>query len=75
VWVKPIVKAEVTRLGKQEGLSDSATGAALIEKAIQTNLDLQYSDSSIKCVDGFSGNAHPHGSRYLPKAQSEPENF
>jgi hypothetical protein len=43
VWVKPIVKAEVTRLAKQEGLSDSATGAALIEKAIQTNLDLQYS--------------------------------
>jgi hypothetical protein len=43
VWVKPIVKAEVTRLAKQESLSDSATGAALIEKAIQTNLDLQYS--------------------------------
>ena len=43
VWVKPIVKAEVTRLAQQEELSDSATGAALIEKAIQTNLDLQYS--------------------------------
>ena len=26
-------------------------------------------------ADGFSGNAHPHGSRYLPKAQSEPQDF
>lgn len=36
------VKAEIQRLAKQEGLSDSATGAAFLEKAIQGHIDLQY---------------------------------
>ena len=36
------VKTEIQRLAKQEGLSDSATGAAFLEKAIQGHIDLQY---------------------------------
>lgn len=42
LWVKPIVKAELTRIAAQEGLSVSATGGAFLEKAMQTNLDMQY---------------------------------
>jgi hypothetical protein len=42
LWVDPIIKAEVTRLAEREGLSVSATGRAFLEKAIQTDLDLQY---------------------------------
>jgi hypothetical protein len=42
LWVKPIVKTELQRLAGQEGLSVSSVGAAFLEKAMQTNLDLQY---------------------------------
>ncbi|MCA1600929.1 MAG: hypothetical protein LC776_04565 [Acidobacteria bacterium] len=42
LWVKPIVKTELKRLAEQGGLSVSAVGAAFLEKAMQTNLDLQY---------------------------------
>lgn len=42
LWVKPIVKAELTRIAEQEGLSVSATGGALLKKAMQANLDMQY---------------------------------
>jgi hypothetical protein len=41
LWVKPIVKAELQRLAEQEGLSMSATGAALLEAAIRQKLHLQ----------------------------------
>jgi hypothetical protein len=42
LWVKPIVKTELKRLAEQEGLSVSSVGAASLEKALQTNLDMQY---------------------------------
>jgi hypothetical protein len=42
LWVKPIVKTELKRLAGQEGLSVSSVGAAFLEKAMQTKLDLQY---------------------------------
>jgi hypothetical protein len=42
LWVKPVVKAELKRLAGQEGLSVSSAGAAFLEKAMQTTLDLQY---------------------------------
>jgi hypothetical protein len=42
LWVKPIVKAELQRLAEREGISVSAAGGAMLEKALQTNLDMQY---------------------------------
>ena len=42
VWVKPVVKAELQRLAEAEGLSVSATGAALLENALQDNLHTQH---------------------------------
>jgi hypothetical protein len=41
LWVSPIVKAELQRLAAQEGLSMSATGAALLEAAIRQKLHIQ----------------------------------
>jgi hypothetical protein len=41
LWVSPIVKAELQRLAAQEGLSMSATGAALLEAAIRQKLHMQ----------------------------------
>ena len=42
LWVKPIVKAELQRLAEQNGLHLSPTGAALLERAVQQNVDMQY---------------------------------
>jgi hypothetical protein len=42
LWVNPIVKAELQRLAEQEGLSMSATGAALLEAAIRQKLNIQH---------------------------------
>ncbi len=42
VWVNPLVKAEIQRRADREGLSLSATGAALLEHALQADIDLQY---------------------------------
>ncbi len=42
VWLNPIVKAEIIRIAKQEGISVSAVGATLLEKAVQQNIDLGY---------------------------------
>jgi hypothetical protein len=42
LWVKPIVKAELQRKAEREGLSLSATGAAFLEKALQSDIDMQY---------------------------------
>jgi hypothetical protein len=42
LWVSPIVKAELQRLAAQEGLSMSATGAALLEAAIRQKLNIQH---------------------------------
>jgi hypothetical protein len=40
--VNPIVKAELQRIAEQEGLSLSATGAALLEAAIRQKLNIQH---------------------------------
>ncbi len=42
LWVSPIVKAELHRFAAQEGLSMSATGAALLEAAIRQKLHMQH---------------------------------
>ncbi len=42
LWVKPVVKAELKRLAESEGVSVSKAGGAFLEKAIQTNIDMQY---------------------------------
>jgi hypothetical protein len=42
VWVSPIVKDELSRIASQDGLSLSSTGAALLERAVQRNVDMQY---------------------------------
>jgi hypothetical protein len=41
LWVSPIVKAELQRIAEQEGLSMSATGAALLAGAIRQKLHIQ----------------------------------
>jgi hypothetical protein len=43
LWVDPIVKWELQRLAEQEGLTVSKTGSALLEQALQNNVDMQYS--------------------------------
>ena len=43
LWVDPVVKAHLERLALQEGLSVSAAGAAFLRRALQQNVDLQYS--------------------------------
>jgi hypothetical protein len=40
-WVKPIVKAELSRMAAIDGLSLSATGAALLEEIIRQKLHVQ----------------------------------
>jgi hypothetical protein len=40
-WVKPIVKAELARMAAIDGLSLSATGAALLEEIIRQKLHVQ----------------------------------
>lgn len=42
LWVKPIVKAELQRIAEQEGVSVSATGAALLEYAVQQDIHTQH---------------------------------
>jgi hypothetical protein len=48
IWVKPIVKAEIQRLvdqGQKEGndkITASSVAAALLEKAVQGHIDMQY---------------------------------
>jgi hypothetical protein len=42
LWIDPIVKAEVQRRAKRQGLSESEAGAALLKKGIQVDLDLAY---------------------------------
>jgi hypothetical protein len=43
VWVQPIVKEELQRIAKREGVSVSKTTAAFLERALQQTIDLQYS--------------------------------
>lgn len=41
--MKPIVKAELQRVAKKEGISVSAAGGAFLEKALQQCVDMHYS--------------------------------
>jgi hypothetical protein len=43
LWVEPIVKEELTRIAKREGLSLSKSGAAFLKRALQQQIDLAYS--------------------------------
>jgi hypothetical protein len=42
LWVNPMVKAQLQRIAAQEGLSMSRTGGALLERALQQNIGMQY---------------------------------
>jgi hypothetical protein len=42
LWIDPIVKAEVQRRAKRQGLSESEVGAALLKKGIQVDIDMSY---------------------------------
>jgi hypothetical protein len=42
LWIDPIVKAEVQRRAKRQGLSESEAGAALLKKGIQVDVDMSY---------------------------------
>jgi hypothetical protein len=42
LWVNPIIKTELQRIAKQEGLSMSRAGGALLARVLQQNLDMQY---------------------------------
>jgi hypothetical protein len=43
LWVEPIVKEELERIAKREGLSLSQSGAAFLKRSLQQNIDLEYS--------------------------------
>jgi hypothetical protein len=43
LWVDPIVKEELERIAKREGLSLSKSGAAFLKRSLQQNIDLEYS--------------------------------
>jgi hypothetical protein len=42
LWVDPIVKAEIYRRAKREGLYPSTVGANLLKKGLQADLDMEY---------------------------------
>lgn len=42
LWVEPVVKAELERRAQRNGLSVSATGATLLKRALQQNIDMEY---------------------------------
>jgi hypothetical protein len=42
LWVRPLVKDELARRSSREGISLSAAGAALLERALQQSLDMEY---------------------------------
>lgn len=41
-WVKPVIKQEIERLARSEGISISAISASLLEKALQQSLYIRY---------------------------------
>jgi len=42
LWVRPVVKAELERVAKREGLSISTAGEALLEHALQQDITTQH---------------------------------
>jgi hypothetical protein len=51
LWVNPIVKAELQRIAEQEGLSMSRAGGALLERALQQNIDMHYNALLIPVIE------------------------
>src|SRR4051794_22938887 len=43
LWVEPVVKSELERRAKRNNLSLSATGGALLQSALQNQVDMEYS--------------------------------
>jgi hypothetical protein len=43
LWVNPIVKEELQRIAKREGLTVSKVGSSFLANAVQTTIDLEYS--------------------------------
>ena len=41
-WVKPVIKQEIEKVARSEGLSISSLSASLLEKALQQNLYIRY---------------------------------
>src|SRR5918998_2751088 len=75
--VKRFVKAEIHRIAKENKISDSAAGSALLERMIQHNADMQYGallepiikNEIKKDIGGFNNpNSHP-----APPAHHSPE--
>ena len=58
VWVKPIVKAEVQRQAEIDGLSASATGAALLEEIIRQKLHIQQAATLESVLEKIIAKAH-----------------
>lgn len=42
LWVKPIVKEELTRRAQKNGISLSSAGSAILERALQQTIDMEY---------------------------------
>jgi hypothetical protein len=42
LWVEPVVKDEIVRRARRNGLSISATGGALLRRAMQQSIDMEY---------------------------------
>src|SRR3954451_22565011 len=42
LWVDPVVKDEIARRAKRNNLSISATGGALLRRALQQSIDMEY---------------------------------
>src|SRR4051794_25625403 len=42
LWVDPVVKAELQRRARRNNLSLSSTGGALLQKALQESIDMEY---------------------------------
>jgi hypothetical protein len=42
LWVEPVVKAELERRAKRNGLSLSSTGGQLLKRGLQQNIDMEY---------------------------------
>lgn len=55
LWVRPVVKAELERVAKREGVSMSAAGEALLEHALQQNLQTQYASLLETIIDKSIG--------------------
>ena len=51
LWVRPTFKREIERIAKAEGLSVSKTGASLLERSLQTYVDMQFSSFLVPVIE------------------------